>query len=182
MHKKLQHDLSGPLTCFVDSDHAADKDTRRSCTGYVFFSRGGPVSWRSRLQNSTAISTTEAEFMAASDAGYENIWPRRLVGEFTHIAITRINGLLVPKDIEVPTMLYEDNLGALKCSEDPFLHGRMKHINIRYHKIKEFVANKTAKLIYVPTDRQITDILTKSLPKATFQKMRDCMVTDPFST
>ena len=48
MHKKLKHDLSGPLTCFVDSDHAADKDTRRSCTGYIFFSRGGPISWRSR--------------------------------------------------------------------------------------------------------------------------------------
>ena len=53
----MDHDLSGPLECFVDSDHAADKDTRRSCTGYVFFSRGGPISWRSRLQNSTALST-----------------------------------------------------------------------------------------------------------------------------
>ena len=194
MHKKLQHDLSGPLTCFVDSDHAADKDTRRSCTGYIFFSRGGPISWRSRLQNSTALSTTEAEFMAASDAGCENIWLRRLLGEFTDIAITRIQGLLVPKDIEapkmsqkfydneVPTMFHEDNLGCLKCSEDPVLHGRMKHIDIKYHKIKEFVADKTAKLIYVPTNRQIADILTKALPKATFQKMRDCMVTDPFAT
>ena len=194
MHKKLQHDLSGPLTCFVDSDHAADKDTRRSCTGYIFFSRGGPISWRSRPQNSTAMSTTEAEFMAASDAGCENIWLRRLLGEFTDIAITRIQGLLVPKDIEapkmsqkfyddeVPTMFNEDNLGALKCSEDPVLHGRMKHIDIRYHKIKEFVANKTAKLIYVPTNRQVADILTKVLPKPTFQRMRDCMVMDPFAT
>ena len=194
MHKKLKHDLSGPLTCFVDSDHAADKDTRRSCTGYIFFSRGGPISWRSRLQNSTAISTTEAEFMAASDAGCENIWLRRLLGEFTYIAATRINGLLVPKDFEapkmsqkfydneVPTMFHEDNLGCLKCSEDPVLHGRMKHIDIKYHKIKEFVANKTAKLIYVPTNRQIADLLTKVLPKATFQKMRDCMVKDPFAT
>ena len=59
---------------------------------------------------------------------------------------------------------------------------RAKHIDIKYHKIKEFVADKTAKLIYVPTNRQIADILTKALPKATFQKMRDCMVTDPFAT
>ena len=132
--------------------------------------------------------------MAASDAGCENIWLRRLLGEFTDIAITRIQGLLVPKDIEapkmsqkfydneVPTMFHEDNLGCLKCSEDPVLHGRMKHIDIKYHKIKEFVADKTAKLIYVPTNRQIADILTKALPKATFQKMRDCMVMNPFAT
>ena len=85
-------------------------------------------------------------------------------------------------DNEVPTMFHEDNLGCLKCSEDPVLHGRMKHIDIKYHKIKEFVANKTAKLIYVPTHRQIADLLTKSLPKATFQKLRDCMVIDPFQS
>ena len=194
MHKKLRHDLSGPLEGFVDSDHAADKDSRRSCTGYIFFSRGGPISWRSRLQNSTALSTTEAEFMAASDAGCENIWLRRLLGEFTDIAATRINGLLVPKDFEapkmsqkfydneVPTMFHEDNLGCLKCSEDPVLHGRMKHIDIKYHKIKEFVADKTAKLIYVDTNRQIADLLTKVLPRATFQKLRDCMVIDPFES
>ena len=131
--------------------------------------------------------------MAASDASCENMWLRRLLGEFTDIAITRIQGLLVPKDIEapkmsqkfydneVPTMFHEDNLGCLKCSEDPVLHGRMKHIDIKYHKIKEFVANKTAKLIYVATNRQIADLLTKALPKATFQKLRDCMVIDPFS-
>ena len=77
--------------------------------------------------------------MAASDAGCENIWLRRLLGEFTDIAATRINGLLVPKDFEapkmpqkfydneVPTMFHEDNLGCLKCSEDPVLSGRMKH-------------------------------------------------------
>jgi len=192
MHKELQHDLSGPLQCFVDSDHAADKETRRSCTGYIFFSRGGPISWRSRLQNSTSLSTTEAEFQAASDAGCENIWLRRLLSEYNELAATRINGLLVPKDFEapkmtqqffdteVPTMFHEDNVGCIKCSEDPVLHGRMKHIDIKYHKIKEFVADKTAKLIYVSTHRQIADLLTKSLTKATFQRLRDCMVIDPF--
>ena len=192
-HKALEHDLSGPLQCFVDSDHAADKDTRRSCTGYIFYSRGGPISWRSRLQHSTSLSTTEAEFQAASDAGCENIWLRRLLGEYADITTTRVNGLLVPKDFEapkmaqtffdteVPTMFNEDNIGCIKCSEDPVLHGRMKHIDIKYHKIKEFVANGSCKLIYVPTHRQIADLLTKALPKATFQKLRDCMVINPFS-
>ena len=192
-HRELQHDLSGPLECFVDSDHAADKDTRRSCTGYIFFSRGGPISWRSRLQHSSALSTTEAEFMAASDAGCENIWLRRLLGQFTELATTRINGMLIPKDFdapkmsqkffdtEVPTMFNEDNIGCIKCSEDPVLHGRMKHIDIKYHKIKEFVADKSAKLIYIATHRQIADLLTKSLKRPTFVKLRDCMVIDPLA-
>ena len=191
-HALMDHDLSGPLECFVDSDHAADKDTRRSCTGYVFFSRGGPISWRSRLQNSTALSTTEAEFMAASDAGCENAWLRRLIGETTNLTCTRLNGVLVPQDIaapklsqkfydyEVPTKFYEDNLGCIKCSENPVLHGRMKHIDIKYHRIKEFVKNGDCILIYVNTSHQIADLLTKALPKSTFTPLRDCLVIDPF--
>ena len=58
----------------------------------------------------------------------------------------------------------------------------MKHIDIKYHKIEEFVANKTAKPIYVPTDRQIADLLTKVLAKGPFQRMRDCLVIDPFNS
>ena len=193
-HRLLDHDLSGPLECFVDSDHGADRDTRRSCTGYIFFSRGGPISWRSRLQTSTAISTCEAEFMAASDAGCENIWLRRLISEFTNLSCTRMNGMLIAKDIaaprlsskffdtEVPTMFYEDNIGCIKTSEDPVLHGRMKHIDIRYHKLKEFVKNRSAKLIYASTSRQIADANTKALSKAVFIPLRDCMVIDPFKT
>ena len=193
-HRLLDHDLSGPLECFVDSDHGADRDTRRSCTGYIFFSRGGPISWRSRLQTSTAISTCEAEFMAASDAGCENIWLRRLISEFTNLSCTRMNGMLIAKDIaaprlsskffdtEAPTMFYEDNIGCIKTSEDPVLHGRMKHIDIRYHKLKEFVKNRSAKLIYASTSRQIADANTKALSKAVFIPLRDCMVIDPFKT
>ena len=194
MHATLQHDLSGPLECFVDSDHAADKDTRRSCTSYIFFSRGGPISWRSRLQSSTALSTCEAEFMAASDAACENAWLRRLIGEFINLDATRINGLLVPKDLaaprlsqtffdnEVPTKFNEDNIGCIQSSEDPVLHGRMKHVDIRYHRLKEFVALGQCKLLYVPTKRQIGDMGTKVLPKQTFCTMRDCVVIDPFAT
>ena len=194
MHATLQHDLSGPLECFVDSDHAADKDTRRSCTSYIFFSRGGPISWRSRLQSSTAMSTCEAEFMAASDAACENAWLRRLIGEFTNLNATRINGLLVPQDLaaprlsqtffdnEVPTKFNEDNIGCIQSSEDPVLHGRMKHVDIRYHRLKEFVALGQCKLLYVPTKRQIGDMGTKVLPKQTFCTMRDCVVINPFAT
>ena len=64
--RKMGHDVSGQLTCFVDADWVTDKETRRSRTGYVFFSNNGPVAWRSRLQVTQALSTCEAEFMAAA--------------------------------------------------------------------------------------------------------------------
>ena len=190
-HAKLRHDLHGPLECFVDSDHASDKDTRRSCTGYVFYSRGGPISWRSRLQKTTALSTTEAEFMAASEAACENIWLRHLFESLTPTSTTRIHGMLCPKDIsatkisqyfyssEVPTKFNEDNIGCIRCSENPVLHGRMKHIDIRYHRLKEFVKNGSCKLIYVPTDRQIADVFTKPLNKTLLKLFRDCLVLPP---
>ena len=192
-HIAMNHDLSGPLTCFVDSDYAADRDKRRSCTGYVFFSRGGPISWRSRLQSSTALSTTEAEFMAASDAGCENVWLRRLIGDTNNLTCTRLNGILCAKDIaapklsttfydhEVPTLFHEDNMGCIQCSEHPVLHGRMKHIDIKYHRLKEFVQNGDCKLVYVDTKRQIADLLTKALTKSIFIPLRDCLVIDPFA-
>ena len=103
-----------------------------------------------------------------------------------------MNGILIPKDIEapkmtqrffdneVPTMFKEDNMGCIQSAEDPVLHGRMKHNDIKYHRLKEFVADGSCKLIYVPTDRQIADLLTKSLPKVDFIKYRDCMAIDPF--
>ena len=129
--------------------------------------------------------------MAASDAGCENAWPRRLLGELTNIPCTRLNGFLVPKDIsapklsqkfydnEVPTKFNEDNQGCIKVSINPVLHGRMKHIDIKYHRLKEFVANGDCFLHYVPTDRQIADIFTKPLTKKIFIPLRDCLVIDP---
>ena len=126
--------------------------------------------------------------MAASDAACENAWLRRLIGELTNISCTRINGLLIPKDIaapklsqrfydnEAPIKFNEDNQACIRVSENPVLHGRMKHIDLKYHRLKEFVSNGDCFLHYVPTSHQIADIFTKPLPKQSFTKFRDCLV------
>ena len=71
--------ITTDLNCYVDASHAADIDTRRSTTGYIFFMSGGPVSWQSRMQTTVALSSMEAEYMAASAATQEALWQARLL-------------------------------------------------------------------------------------------------------
>lgn len=79
------------ITDFVDADYARELDKRRSTTGHVFLLAGAPVSWKSTLQSSIALSTTEAEYMAAAEAAKEALWLRRLVSEFGLVQITKIH-------------------------------------------------------------------------------------------
>jgi len=89
----------------------------------------------------------------------------------------------VPQSDLPPTILGEDNTGAIHTSNNPTLHKRMKHVDIKVHRIREFVQEGTAKLWYVPTERQIGDIMTKNLGPQLFKRFRDCLVqqtnTDP---
>ena len=210
--KAMGHDLSGPLTGFVDADWAGCRDTRLSRTGFVFFSNNGAISWRSRKQTTTALSTCEAEFMAASDAGCENLflrWLYKTIDNVVHqddaaTAPTMLSGALVDTDIDnymtdkdahkeqrfysnerpvsvpavdmPPTILGEDNTGAIHTSNNPTLHKRMKHVDIKVHRIREFVRKGSAKLWYVPTAEQIGDIMTKNLGPQLFKRFRDCLV------
>ena len=84
------------FNCYVDASHASDIDTRRSITGYIFFISGGPVSWQSRMQTSVALSSMEAEYMAASAATQEAMWQARLLEQ-------------MGMRLDLPIKLYEDN-------------------------------------------------------------------------
>ena len=77
---------------------------------------------------------------------------------------------------EVPTPFHENNIGFIKCSEDSALHGRMKHIDVKYHQLKEFVATGQCKLAFVPIDRRIADPITKVLLTGIFRPLCDCTV------
>ena len=91
--------ITTDLNCYVDASHAADIDTRRSTTGYIFFMSGGPVSWQSRMQTTVALFSMEAEYMAASAATQEALWQARLLQQ-------------LGMRIELPIILYEDNKSA----------------------------------------------------------------------
>nr|GEW50653.1 retrovirus-related Pol polyprotein from transposon TNT 1-94 [Tanacetum cinerariifolium] len=135
------------VTCFVDSDYAKDPDKGRSITGYAFLVQGCVVSWKTTLQHVVALLTTEAEYMALTEAMKEAIWPRRLLEEL----VVELNRVTVNCD----------NQGAIHLSRNHVFHERTKHINVRYHFIREFLEAKTVKVLKVGTEHNAADALTK---------------------
>ena len=135
---------------FCDSDWAANQDHRRSTFGYLVLLNGGPVGWTSRVQKSVATSMTEAEYVALSETAKEVSWIRRFMCD---VGYTQ----------EGPTSLMSDNQGAICLTKNPEFHQRTKHIDVRYHYIREEQASRRIKVEYTPTNRQPADMLTKSL-------------------
>ena len=175
-----------PHTCihgYVDGDWGGDADDRRSTTGYVFMSYGGPVSWRSKKQASTALSSCESEYMAASEAAKEAIWLTRLYKEDLKIEDVSLEtrGDLTEKEYlgAKPLTVFEDNVGCISLSKNPVMHKSSKHIEIRYHFVRERVQDGSLKLVYIPSSENVADILTKNTRKHTFIYLRNKIMSDP---
>ena len=153
-----QRNGSAAITGYTDSDWAGDLDDRKSTSGFVFKLSGAAVTWSSRKQSLVAQSSTEAEYIGCSEAAREAVWLRRLLGD------------LQAKSQETPITLHADNQGSIKLTENTRFHGRTKHIEIRYHFVREAHQNGAIRLTYLPTAAMTADILTKSLPKETHQQ------------
>ena len=150
------------LSGYSDADWGGDLTTRRSTTGYVFQIDKNTVSWCSKRQGCVSKSTTEAEYVALSTACQEGIWLRRLLDE---ISIKQHD----------PTVIYEDNQGAIQLSKNPKFHSRTKHIDVSYHYIREQVNQNTVSVKYCASKDMLADIMTKGLSKVSFQKFRDML-------
>ncbi|GJY33134.1 retrotransposon protein, putative, ty1-copia subclass [Tanacetum coccineum] len=146
------------VTGFVDSDYAKDPDKGRSITGYAFFVQGCVVSWKATLQHMVALSTTEVEYMALTEAVKEVIWLRGLLEELGVV----LNSVAVNYD----------NQGAIHLSRNHIFHERTKHINVRYHFIREVLEAKTVKVLKVGTEHNVADALTKVVPG---RKLQHCL-------
>ena len=144
---------------FTDSDWAGSPVDRKSTSGYCFSLGSAMISWSSRKQGSIAQSTAEAEYIAASDASKEAVWLRKL-----------ISGLF--DDKMEATVIHCDNQSCIKLSENPVFHDRSKHIEMKYHFIRDMVQRNMIKLQYIATDEQVADILTKPLPLSKFVYFR----------
>ena len=143
---------------YSDADWASSIDDRHPTSGNVILIAGGAVSWLSKRQATVALSTAEAEYVSLTTMIQEAIWIRRLlqcIGE---------------KDDTVT--VFEDNQGAIKMAQNPVMHSRRKHIDIRYHFIRETIADGTVTLRYCPTKDMTADCLTKSLSKGRFEMLR----------
>ena len=137
---------------YSDSNHGACKDTGRSTGGYVVKIGTGAVSWSSKLQSVVALSSTEAEYIAAVEAGKELKWMRSLLGEFGY-------------KFDDASTLCIDNLSAISVSKNPEHHGRMKHLDLKFHWLRENVEGGFIKPKHVGTNDMIADCLTKPLSK-----------------
>lgn len=149
------------LLAYSDADYAGDIQTRRSTTGYALKFASGTISWNSQRQqsvdavNSTsveALSTTDSEYMAACQTAKQTVWVQRLIKE-----------LLVVTSIKTTLLL--DNQSATCLIKNPVSHKRVKHIDVRFHYVRERYEERAFELQYTSSKEQHADILTKALPR-----------------
>jgi hypothetical protein len=150
------------LTGWVDSDFAADPDTRKSMTGYLFSLNGGAVSWRSSRQGGVTLSSAEAEFVAASQAGQEAVYLRALLRGFNFRQVGA-------------TEILADNASCIMMSENPANRERTRHVDTRVHYLRELVRDGHVKLLKCAGPQNVADALTKSLPRPALAKHRQYM-------
>lgn len=147
------------LVGYSDSSHNIDQDDGRSTTGHIFFLGKSPITWCSQKQETVALSSCEAEYMAASSASYQAIWLRDLLEELTGAKIQAV-------------VIKVDNTSAIALVKNPVFHGRSKHIKSRYHYIRERVEEKEIVVEHIGENEQRADILTKALAKIKFGEIR----------
>nr|GEV40259.1 copia protein [Tanacetum cinerariifolium] len=154
-------DTAMALTAYADANHAGCQDTRRSTSGSAQFLGDKLVSWPSKKQKSTAISTTEAEYISMSGCCARILWMRSQLTDY---------GFLFNK-----ILLYCDNRSAIPLCCNNVQHSRSKYIDKRYHFIWEKVEKGVVELYFVTTDYQLADIFTKALPRERFEFLLLCL-------
>ena len=158
----------GGLIGFADSDWASDPITRKSTTGYLVKLANGVFCWNSRAQKSIALSSTEAEYMSLSDTCRQLVWIRSL---FEELGI-QLN----------PIPLCGDNQGSIFLASNPVQEKRIKHIDLRYHYIREVIHSKKIELFFLEGSENPADLFTKNLGRIKFQKFREQLGLEFYSS
>ena len=140
------------LEAFTDSDWGTEPKDRKSISGYFFKLAGGIISWQSRTQKTVALSSTEAEYMAASDCARQAAWMKQLLQEI-RIKMT-------------PIPIAMDNQGSIFIAQNPVQNRRTKHIDIRYHYIRECISDKKVEVFFIPGTDNPADMFTKNTRSA----------------
>ncbi|XP_040374084.1 secreted RxLR effector protein 161-like [Rosa chinensis] len=150
------------LVAYIDSDFASDLDDRRSTSGFVFSLGFGAVSWSSKKQHVVTLSTTEAEYIAVAFCACQCVWLRRVLEKL---------GLKEKKSIVIQC----DNNSTIQLSKNPVFHGRCKHINVRFHFLRDLVKDGVVKLSNCNSQIQVAYIMTKPLKLEQFLRLRSML-------
>lgn len=154
------------LIGYTDSDYVGDQDDRKSTFGFVFMLSSGAVSWSSKKQPVVTLSTTEAEFIAAASSACQAVWLRRILQQLNH-------------EPRKSTTIYCDNSSTIKLSKNPVMHGRSKHIDVRFHFLRELTKDEVVGLVQCSSQEQVADIMTKPLKLDVFQNLRELLGVYP---
>jgi hypothetical protein len=155
MDMRIRYEGNGEgLFGYTDSSFADHTDDRHSTSGYVFLLADGAISWSSRKQKTIAQNTTEAEYMAMTDAANQAIWYSSFFRELGYST-----------DGPVPIQIHADNKGAVDLAQNPVTGRRSKHIDIKHHVIREYLEKDQISLIRTPTEEMVADCFTKNLAR-----------------
>ncbi|GJW83732.1 ribonuclease H-like domain, reverse transcriptase, RNA-dependent DNA polymerase [Tanacetum coccineum] len=155
----MKHNEGNKIHGFSDSSYGVNTQEGKGTTGIIFYYGESPISWSTQKQATVALSSCESEFIAATAAATQALWLKRLLSKLTH-----------SQEEKVTIMV--DNKSAIALMKNPVFHGRSKHIDTKYHFIRECVEREDIQVEFVSGEYQKADILTKALPKIKFLTMR----------
>ena len=158
LYRKENNGNGDCVVGYCDADLGGDRDKRKSLTGYIFSAWGNTISWRASLQPVVALSSTEAEYMAATEATREALWLKWLVNE-----------LGVPQN---QVIVHCDNQSTMFLSKNQAFSDRTKHIEKKYHFVRELIDKGEVDLVKIAGEKNPADMLTKVVPT---EKLRLCM-------
>jgi hypothetical protein len=150
-------DNTWEMMAYCDSDYAGDKDGRKSISGFVIYIQGCLISWKSRSQKSVTLSSTEAEYVAISEMCAEVMFLKQVL-EFLKIKVT------------LPIIVRVDNVGAIYLAQNAVSGPRMKHVDVRYHFVRDYIEDGMVKIVFVKSEDNDSDIYTKNLGEELFYK------------
>lgn len=150
------------LNGFADSDWAGSIDDMKSTSGYVFTIGTGAICWNAKKQEVVAQSTAEAEYISLAAAANQAVWLRKLLED-------------LGQNQDSPVDLFCDNKSAIAIAQNPVQHGRTKHINVKFHAIREAEKNLLIKVHHCSTEVQLADLMTKALPPTRLEFLKTRM-------
>ncbi|KAM2677793.1 hypothetical protein EV1_004297 [Malus domestica] len=162
-------DSDAILVGFCDADWAGSEDDCRSTSGYAFSFGSGIFSWASVKQNTVALSTAEAEYVSAAKATAQAIWLRFVLDDFGEMQADA-------------TPLFCDNMSAISMVKNPVFHQKTRHINRKFHFIREALQEGVINVKFCRSEEQLADIFTKALPKDRFNYLRMKLGVKPVSS
>jgi len=148
------------LIGYNDSDFAGSIDDMKSTSGYVFSLRSGAVAWASKKQPIVTLSSTEAEYVAAETAACQTVWMRKVLEELLH-------------EQNEATQIFCENMFAIALSKNHIFHKQSKHIDTRYHFIRELVNGEEISVQFCRSEEQFANIFTKPLGNELFKVHRN---------